>query len=64
MKTALPLKRPYVLLIIVDDLRQRVDWYGILFIKTPNIDLLAARGLRFDRACDQYAAATPAGPLF
>lgn len=57
-------KRPNVLLIISDDLRDRVGCYGNPFIKTPNIDSLAARGLRFDRAYDQYAVCNPSRSSF
>ena len=41
-------KRPNVLLIISDDLRAELRCYGGK-AKTPNLDALAASGVRFDR---------------
>ena len=43
-----------VLLIISDDLRDTVGCYGNPAVKTPNIDRLAQRGVRFERAYVQY----------
>ena len=50
--------RPNVLLILVDDLKPALGCYGDPAAKTPNIDRLAARGLRFDLAyCNQAVCA-------
>ncbi len=47
---AAPSARPNVLFIAVDDLRNWLGCYGDTQAKTPHIDGLAARGVRFDRA--------------
>jgi len=52
-------KRPNVLFIIVDDLRPEMGCYGCNLVKTPNIDLLAKRGLVFSRAYCQQAVCNP-----
>ncbi len=51
-------QRPNVLLICVDDLKPALGCYGDALAITPNIDRLAARGVRFDRAyCNQSVCA-------
>ena len=51
-------ERPNVLLICVDDLKPALGCYGDPLAKTPNIDRLAARGMRFDMAyCNQSVCA-------
>jgi iduronate 2-sulfatase len=51
-------ERPNVLLICVDDLKPLAGCYGDRVVQTPNLDRLAKRGLRFDRAyCNQAVCA-------
>ena len=51
-------QHPNVLLILVDDLKPALGAYGDTLAKTPNIDRLAAGGLRFDMAyCNQAVCA-------
>ena len=51
-------RRPNILLICVDDLKPVLGCYGDKWAKTPNIDRLAARGLRFELAfCNQAVCA-------
>ncbi len=52
-------ERPNVLFIVVDDLRTNLGCYGDPLAITPNIDALAARGVRFTRAYAQQAVCNP-----
>ncbi len=53
-----------VLLIISDDLRDTVGCYGNRQVHTPNLDRLARRGVRFDRAYVQYPVCNPSRVSF
>lgn len=51
-------EKPNVLLILVDDLKPSFGAYGDQWVHSPNLDRLAASGMRFDRAyCNQAVCA-------
>lgn len=51
-------ERPNVLMILVDDLKPALGCYGDTAAITPNMDAVAARGMRFDMAyCNQAVCA-------
>jgi len=52
-------ENPNLLFIMSDDLNDDMGAFGHPIVQTPNIDRLAAHGVRFDHAFTQYALCNP-----
>ena len=59
-----PKKKYNVVFIVSDDLNYDMHCYGNSFVRTPNLDRLVAKSVRFDRAYNQYPLCAPSRASF
>lgn len=52
-------QRPHILFIASDDLNNDMNVFDDPFVQTPNLDRLLKKGVRFDRAYNQYPWCSP-----
>ena len=64
LAAAAPPERPNVLFIVSDDLNNMLGSYGDGLARTPHLDRLAARGVRFDRAYCSFPLCGPSRNSF